>query len=158
MKICTHCGAGILEPNKPWIHRGRIVCRRCFENLSPQKSAASPTQPAATGNTYAPPGAMAEWRSAKPESAVLPNIPREAGESGRPLNGYGLAALIIAVMGIFCAGLVSPIGLVMSLVGLRFRPRGLAILAVIISALGTLYLIVWICLNIVSWRHVHHGG
>ncbi|NNM86999.1 MAG: hypothetical protein HKL95_00600 [Phycisphaerae bacterium] len=155
MKICTHCGAGILEPNKPWIHRGKIVCRHCFENLSPPKAAGGQTRLTATGNPHASVQAVGELRPAKPESAILQNTPGEAGESGRPLNGYGLAALIIAVMGIFCAGLVSPIGLVMSLVGLRFRPRGLAIMAVIISALGTLYLIVWICLNVISWRHVH---
>ena len=157
MKICTHCGAGILEPNKPWIHRGRIVCRRCFENLSPKTAAVNPAQPGATGNLSEPPESGLRPTSAAAGSAVLQNIPNEACEAGRTLNGYGLAALIIAVMGIFCAGLVSPIGLVMSLVGLRFRPRGLAIMATIISALGTVYLIIWICLNVLSMRHVHQG-
>ncbi len=155
MKICTHCGAGILEPNKPWIHRGKIVCRRCFENLSPKIAASNQAQRSAA---HLPPPSPGAWtKSATPGPVVRQDSPQEAGESARPLNGYGLAGLIIAVMGIFCAGLVSPIGLVMSLVGLRFRPRGLAIIATIIAALGTAYLIFWISLDIIAWRQLHHG-
>lgn len=156
MKICTHCGAGILEPNKPWICRGRIVCRRCFESLSPRSANADRSLPLEPHSPNVHPGSVGQ-APADVEGGVVLDAATGTSDGARPLNGYGMAGLIIAVMGIFCLGLVSPIGLVMSVVGLKTRPRGMAIIATIIAALGTAYLVFWVSLTLLSGRHLHPG-
>ena len=50
-------------------------------------------------------------------------------------NGLGLAGFIVSLLGVFCVCL-SPIGLVLSLVGLSRRPRGFAIAGTVLGAIG----------------------
>jgi hypothetical protein len=57
----------------------------------------------------------------------------------RPSNAMGVAGLIISILAlIFTCGLLSPIGLLLSLIGLFRRPRGEAIAGTIIGGIGTL--------------------
>ena len=52
-------------------------------------------------------------------------------------NGLGLAGFIIALVGLCSGGVLSPIGLILALVALKDRPKGLAIAGVVIGALGS---------------------
>jgi len=54
-------------------------------------------------------------------------------------NGMGLAGFIISLVGWVSCGLLCPIGLVMSLIGLRRRPRGFAVAGVVLGALGSIW-------------------
>lgn len=54
-------------------------------------------------------------------------------------NGMGIAGFIVSLIGLFvCAGVVCPIGLLLSLVALRKEPRGFAIAGLIIGLIGSL--------------------
>ena len=56
-----------------------------------------------------------------------------------PSNGMGIAGFVVSLCGlILCAGFLSPIGLVLSLIGLRKAPRGFAVGGTVIGTLGTL--------------------
>jgi len=58
-------------------------------------------------------------------------------------NGVGLAGFIVSLLGLVgTCGLLSPIGLVLSLVGLGKEPRGFAIAGTIIGAIGSLWILV----------------
>jgi hypothetical protein len=57
-------------------------------------------------------------------------------------NGWGVAGFVTAILGIFTCGFLHPLSLLISLVGLMWKPRGLAIGGVIISLLGSGFLIV----------------
>lgn len=53
-------------------------------------------------------------------------------------NALGLAGFIIALVGLFgTAGLLSPIGLILSLVALGREPKGFAIAGVVVGAIGS---------------------
>jgi hypothetical protein len=52
----------------------------------------------------------------------------------------GIAGFVISLVGIVTCGLLSPLGLIFSLIGLGRQPKGLAIAGTVISALGTLLL------------------
>ena len=54
-----------------------------------------------------------------------------------PSNGLGTAGFVVSLVGIFTAGLLCPIGLLLSFFGLFKRPRGLAIAGFIIGLVGT---------------------
>lgn len=56
-------------------------------------------------------------------------------------NGIGLAGLILSIVGIVTCGLLSPIGLIVSIIGLLKAPRNLALAGTIISAIGTIVLV-----------------
>jgi len=55
----------------------------------------------------------------------------------RPSNALGIAGLTTSVIGIFTCGTFSPIGLMLSLLGLLKAPRGNAIAGSIIGAVGS---------------------
>ena len=57
-----------------------------------------------------------------------------------PTNGLGIAGFIVSLVGFLSCGLLSPIGFLLSLVGLTKQPRGFAIAGAIIGAIGTLWL------------------
>ncbi|MEM9109031.1 MAG: DUF4190 domain-containing protein, partial [Planctomycetota bacterium] len=64
-----------------------------------------------------------------------------------PTNALGIAGFVVSLSGmIVCLGLISPIGLVLSLIALAKSPRGYAVAGSIIgllgSALGTLTVLV----------------
>lgn len=60
-----------------------------------------------------------------------------SSQSTTESNGLGVAAFVIALIGFFVGGLLSPVGLILGCVALGRRPRGFAIAAVIIGGLGT---------------------
>jgi hypothetical protein len=55
----------------------------------------------------------------------------------RSENGLGVAGFIISVLAVLTCGLLSPIGLLVSMAGLLRRPRGFATAGVILGAIGT---------------------
>ena len=60
-----------------------------------------------------------------------------------PSNGLGVAGFVLSLLGFLgTCGLLSPIGLILSLIALRKQPRGLAIAGVIIGAVGSLWFLV----------------
>jgi hypothetical protein len=56
-------------------------------------------------------------------------------------NGLGMAGLIVSIVGTLMCGILAPIGLILSLVGLRKEPRGLAIAGSVIGLLGSGFLV-----------------
>ena len=62
------------------------------------------------------------------------------GATGRPAstNGWGLAGFIVSLVSICTCGVIAPIGLILSIVGLFRDPKGLAIAGTIIGALFSL--------------------
>lgn len=55
-----------------------------------------------------------------------------------PTNGLGIAGFIVSLTGmVVCLGLISPVGLLLSLIALFKEPRGFAIAGCIIGVLGT---------------------
>jgi hypothetical protein len=61
-------------------------------------------------------------------------------------NGLGVAGFVIALIGPCTAGLLSPLGLLLSLIALRKPPRGFAVAGAILGVLGSLLLVltVWL--------------
>lgn len=59
----------------------------------------------------------------------------------QPSNGMGTAGFVISLVGLllFC-GLLSPLGLIFSLIGLGKEPRGLAIAGTVIGLIGSIWL------------------
>jgi hypothetical protein len=54
-----------------------------------------------------------------------------------PTNGLAIAGFVCSIAGLVTGGLLSPIGLIVSLVALGRQPRGFAIAGVILGAAGT---------------------
>jgi molecular chaperone DnaK len=54
-----------------------------------------------------------------------------------PTNGLGIAGFVCSLVGLCAGGLLSPVGLILSLVALGREPRGFAIAGVILGALGS---------------------
>lgn len=59
----------------------------------------------------------------------------------QPSNGLGMAGFICSLVGLFTCGVLFPIGLILSLIGVFFQPRGFAIAGLCIS-LGSIVLVV----------------
>ena len=58
-------------------------------------------------------------------------------------NGLGIAGFVCALLGIFgSCGLLSPIGLILSLVAVGRQPRGFAIAGIVIGSVGTCFVLV----------------
>ena len=55
-------------------------------------------------------------------------------------NGLGLAGFIVSLVGLVSCGLLSPIGVILSIIGLFKEPRGFAIAGLIIGLIGTLFI------------------
>lgn len=60
--------------------------------------------------------------------------------SRSPSNSLGVAGVIVSTVGLLTCGLLSPIGLLFSLLGLLKAPRGAALAGTVIGAFGTLLL------------------
>lgn len=59
-----------------------------------------------------------------------------------PGNGMGVAGFVVSLVGfVLTCGLLCPIGLIFSLIGLGRQPKGFAIAGTIIGALGSLMLV-----------------
>jgi hypothetical protein len=57
--------------------------------------------------------------------------------SAEQTNGLGLAGFIVSLVGLISCGLISPIGLIMSLFALKREPKSFAIAGVVLGALGS---------------------
>lgn len=57
-------------------------------------------------------------------------------------NSLGVAGFVISIVGLCVGGLLSPVGLVLSLVALGKQPRGFAVAGVIIGAIGSCGIII----------------
>lgn len=62
----------------------------------------------------------------------------------QPSNGLGIAGFVVSLVGIVTGGILSPIGLLLSLIALFRPPRGFAIAGLIIGLIGSLVLLVWL--------------
>lgn len=56
------------------------------------------------------------------------------------MNTWGLVGLILSILGFVTGGVTGPIGLILSLIGLKHPQKGLAIAGVIVGALSSLIL------------------
>lgn len=56
--------------------------------------------------------------------------------SDRASNGLGIAGFICALLGVCSGGVLSPIGLILSLVALKDQPRGFAIAGTVVGLIG----------------------
>jgi len=56
-------------------------------------------------------------------------------------NGMGIAGFVISLVGLLTCGILCPLGLIFSLIGLGKQPKGLAIAGTVIGALGSLLLV-----------------
>jgi type II secretory pathway pseudopilin PulG len=60
-----------------------------------------------------------------------------------PTNGLGLAAFITSLVGlVLCLGVLSPVGLLLSLFAVFKKPRGFAVAGVVLGLIGTIMLVV----------------
>jgi hypothetical protein len=59
-----------------------------------------------------------------------------------PTNSMGLAGFIVALLGFLTCGILCPIGLILSLIGLRKEPRAFAIAGTVIGGLGTVGVVI----------------
>jgi hypothetical protein len=59
-----------------------------------------------------------------------------------PSNNMGLAGFITSLLGVLSCGVLSPIGLLLSLIGLTKQPRGFAIAGTILGLIGSVFLAV----------------
>ncbi|MCC9605360.1 DUF4190 domain-containing protein [Blastopirellula sp. JC732] len=57
-------------------------------------------------------------------------------------NNMGLAGFIVSLVGLVSCGLLSPIGMVLSLFGMRKQPKGLAIAGFVMGLVGTILLVI----------------
>ncbi len=57
-------------------------------------------------------------------------------DRGVGTNGMGLAGFIVSIVGVFTGGCLTPIGLILSIVGLFKEPRGFAIAGLIVSLIA----------------------
>lgn len=55
-----------------------------------------------------------------------------------PTNGTGVAGFVLSLGGLLTCGILCPIGLVVSLIGLKNEPKGMAIAGSIIGGMGSL--------------------
>ena len=63
----------------------------------------------------------------------------DAGEPAPESNALGLAGFIISLVGLCSGGVLSPIGLILSLVAMFRRPRGFAIAGFVLGLLGSIW-------------------
>lgn len=74
-------------------------------------------------------------------------------------NATGLVGFILSLLGLLgTCGLFSPVGLVVSLVGLGKRPRGFAIAGVVLGAIGSIWLIVGFVIALIGLLIVGAAG
>lgn len=62
----------------------------------------------------------------------------------RPMsNSFGFAGFLCSLIGLVCTvGILCPIGFILSLIGLRKRPRGFAVAGAVIGAIGSFGLVI----------------
>jgi len=63
-----------------------------------------------------------------------------------PSNGLAVAGFVFSIIGVLTCGCLSPIGLVLSAIGLAYQPRGLAVAGCILGGIGSVWLFVLLSL------------
>ncbi len=56
-------------------------------------------------------------------------------------NGMGLAGFIVSLLGVISCGLLGPVGLILSIIGMRKEPRGFAIAGLVLGIIGSLWIV-----------------
>ena len=82
---------------------------------------------------------------------------RPYGEPPKKDNVIGLTGFIVSLVGLFLCGVPSVIGLIVSAIGLKKEPRGLAIAGVIIGIIGMVQL-VGVCVIGYQWTQMARQG
>ena len=72
-------------------------------------------------------------------------------------NGMGIAGFVVSLVGILTCGVLCPLGLIFSLVGLGRQPRGLAIAGTVIGGLGSLMLVGFLAVFVIGVGEVKEG-
>ena len=67
-------------------------------------------------------------------------------------NGMGILGCLFSILGVFTFGLASPVGLGLSLLALRRRPRFAATVGTIIGGAGTAFLAMWGLLAVAAFN------
>lgn len=77
---------------------------------------------------------------------MQPEFTDPFGRAPRPDNNLGIAGFVCSIVGILTGGLLSPVGLILSLFALRREPKGFAIAGVVVGAIGSCGIILAIAL------------
>lgn len=74
--------------------------------------------------------------------AETPSRPQQVVHApGLESNGLGIAGFVVSLVGLVATcGILCPIGLILSLVGLSRQPRGLAIAGTVLGAIGSAWM------------------
>ena len=73
------------------------------------------------------------------QGTFSPYLPEPAPQSPAN-NGLAIAGFVVSILGIITCGVLAPIGLLLSLIGLVRPPRGFAVAGVVVGLLGCLLL------------------
>ena len=85
---------------------------------------------------------------------IGPETPHPGYTHRRRSNGWGIAGFIVSLLSLlFTLGLLCPLGLLISLIGMLRAPRGLAFAGVLLGALGTLP---WAALAVGVYSEARH--
>ncbi len=123
-QTCSVCGQS--NAAIPLLLRdGQLVCLECLHRQSVSRSANRP-RVVPVDQRAVDPSASWDGRYSEPASGG---------------NGFGLAGFIISLVSVLTVFLLAPLGLILSLIGLRKAPRGLAIAGAVIGGIFTLLLL-----------------
>ena len=112
-----------------------------------RRAAAAPGSSASTdpGASGSPSVAPVPPRQPSPAAASHPRAPAATATvvaQGPQSNGLGVAGFVLSLLGLFSCGILSPIGVILSLLGITKQPRGLAIAGLILGLVGMVCLVV----------------
>lgn len=117
----------------------RAAASELLPPSAPTPISGQPIQPAQP----MPPMAQPAQPMAMPQTAINVQPTTQVVVQQSPQsNGVGMAGFICSLLSIVTCGLLFPIGLLLSLIGLCFKPRGFALAGVFISLGGVLVLAV----------------
>ena len=71
-------------------------------------------------------------------------------------NGLCILGSLVSILGLFTLGLASPIGLVLSLLAFRRRPRFAATVGTLLGGAGTAFLALWGLLAVSAYNTAHY--
>ena len=137
-KFCVHCGSNLEE--------GSNVCPNCGAKVEDVKEEVVETV------VVSEPAGQSYTQQAQP-------VQKD------PTNGLAIAGLIISLVSmILCCGALSPISLILSIIGVEKKKKkngsgkGMAIAGIIISAITIVFaLIVWLVFGIGTFAAIFEG-
>src|SRR4051794_39566029 len=77
-----------------------------------------------------------------PQQPAQPQTPVNYTVIQPPTNGLGLAGFITSLVGLVTCGVISPVGLILSLIGLMKSPRGFAVAGTILGLIGSAWALI----------------